>query len=458
LYRFGVLKTLILKIAFIASQLLLISFFSFSQSNDDKVSLNTSFVKEEGGHYLTRVNSLSDLTNYSDVSRNQINFLIKDAISIYIDQSYRLSTTQIQFRASEKDMIDQMNNLVNQSLNLFQLDQYFDGFSYEIVKKLVDIKSLEWGINEYLLLGDDDAERDFVLANYIGHEIKQLENLCHDEINRFIADNNIEIPEKEFLQKIEDLAAVSDINSDPEDYISPMEFNLVLPSTVVSNKQSFQFPDSFIDGYNAYIKTSAKANKKRKRKKDYTQELITVIKQNSVQLSDLQVDLKHYNEAAITRDHEQNYALQMQISELQSQINDINKKVINSGKSSDNENINFRVTLDKTIIHFDKNSISIGASGKILLNKVFDSLLKMPKFKVIITGYTDKSGNTEQNVYLSQKRAEKVKKYLIKQGINEDRLIVNYMGDLYSNSENSSDRKVIVEFINKVSSIEFTSN
>ena len=102
------------------------------------------------------------------------------------------------------------------------------------------------------------------------------------------------------------------------------------------------------------------------------------------------------------------------------------------------------------------NSTKINNTGKILLNKVFDTLIKSPKNKVIITGFADKTGNTDYNIYLSRKRAQEVKSYLMYKGIKKNRLIVNYMGDVYSNSKNSSDRKVEIEFINKSSSIDFT--
>jgi outer membrane protein OmpA-like peptidoglycan-associated protein len=449
-----------LRIAIIAFHFLLISIISAGQISDHKNGVGSSQEIKEGNHYLTRVNRTSAVSNYSDDDRLQIDYLIKESISIYIDQSYRLTTKHIQFRKSEKDMIEQMNGLVNQSLTLFQIDQYFSGFSYHVVKTMVELKSLNWGTNEYLLLGDDQAERDFVLANYINHEVKALENLCHAEVDNFLHENNIDIPVIEFSNKLEELAMVTVVKRNSEDYLTPIEFTLDWPIASAFYELDYEFPKSFIDGYTAYIKTSKKTDKKHsKRKKDYTQELINVIKQNSEQLSALQKDLKNYNEAGIVRDNEQNNALQMQIAELQNQINDINKKVDHPEKSiHNNENKNAIVTLDKATIHFGKNSISISASGKVLLNLVFESLLKMEKYKVIITGYTDKSGSTDQNVYLSQKRAQAVKNYLVDQGINKDRLIVTYMGDLYSNSENSSDRKVTVEFINKVSSIDFTSN
>jgi outer membrane protein OmpA-like peptidoglycan-associated protein len=440
-----------LRIVFVALILLLTSVISLGQTNN-----KNSIINEEPEHYLTRVNSLSDYANFADEGMHQINDLINEAINIYIDQSYRLTTKQIKFRKSEEEMIEQMEGLVNKSLEMFQINHYFDGFSYDVVKTLVDIKSLHWGNNEYLLLGDDSAERDFVLSNYIDHEIRNLEKICHNEVNSFIRENNIDIPVVEFMHKLEDLARASEINREETDMIPPIEFMLDWPIEAAAYEMEYRFKSDFIAGYNAYKKANSKT---KKRKKDYTEELITVIKQNSAQLASLQKSLLIINEAGIERDRQQNDILQMQIDDLQNQISDLSKKITDNKHPLD-MNIKFddRINFNDVTIQFDKNSTTINPTGKVLLNKVFDSLIKSPKYKVVITGFADKSGNTDFNVTISQKRALEIQNYLIAQGIVEERLIVNYMGDLYSNSENTSDRKVVIEFINKMSSIDFSSN
>lgn len=444
-----------LKYKLIIIPVLLISFFSFGQVNDSGYKTKA---EENTGYYLTRVNSYAEAINYSKEESYQIGFLINEAISIYIDQSYRLTTTQLIFRKSEKEIINQMNDLVNQSLDLFKIEHHFNGFSNHVAQTLGEITSITWGIDEYLLLGDDQAERDFVLANYIDHEFKKLEKECHAEVNSFIRENRIEISTDMYMDKQEELVKVSKMKYESKDFITPLEYNLDWPIAAAAFELDFVFPKSFIDGYNAYVKANEKSTKKhKKRKNDYTEELIAVIKQNSEQLSALQKDLKNYNEAGIARDHEQNYALQKQIGELQNQINDI-KKQVNKQRHLIKNNETEKVAVEKTIIQFENNSTAINSFDVVKLNRVFLSLIKMPEYKVIITGYADKSGNTKNNIDLSRKRAEEVKKYLIDQGISKERLIVNYMGDINSKTENSSDRKVVIEFINKTSAIYFTVN
>jgi len=419
-------------------------------------SFDNSVLNDGEQHYLTSKNTHYNRFYSSAEQRNKIGELINEAISIYIDQSYQLTTTQLIFKTSEKKMITQMEGPVNQSLELVNIKQHFNGFSIVVEKTLHDITTINWGIEKYLLLGDDEIERDLTLTTFIDQEFMRLKIACHAEVSVFIEEKNIEISPNAWNEKKEELIRVSDVEYHSEDFISPLEYTLEWPIAAAAYELDIAFPKSFIEGYNKYSKSN---KKQKKRKRDYTEELITVIKQNSEQLISLQKDLKSYNEAGIARDREQNYTIQAQIGELQNQINELDNRVSTQNKPSNKITYNSRdFAFEKTTVTFDVNSTKINNAGKILLNKVFDTLIKMPKDKVIITGYADKTGNTDYNIYLSRKRAQEVKNYLLYKGIKKNRLFVNYMGDVYSNSKNSSDRKVEIEFINKSSSIDFTLN
>lgn len=417
-------------------------------------SYGISTIDEGEQHYLSTNNTHYNRFYSSEDQRNKIGELINEAISIYIDQSYQLTTTQLIFKTSEKEMITQMEDLVNQSLRLFHINQQFTGFSIEVEKTLHNITTINWGIEKYLLLGDDEVERDYTLTAFIDQEFMRLKNECHSEVSVFIEEKNIEISPNAWDDKQNELVRISNIEYQSEDFILPLEYNLEWPIAAAAYELDFAFPKSFIDGYNKYSKSN---KKQKKRKRDYTEELIAVIKQNSEQLIALQTDLKNYNEMGIARDRDQNYLIQGQISALQNQINELNNRVTDQNNTSDKRVNRFSdFSFEKTTVTFDVNSTKINNTGKILLNKIFDTLIKSPKNKVIITGFADKTGNTDYNIYLSRKRAQEVKSYLMYKGIKKNRLIVNYMGDVYSNSKNSSDRKVEIEFINKSSSIDFT--
>ena len=67
--------------------------------------------------------------------------------------------------------------------------------------------------------------------------------------------------------------------------------------------------------------------------------------------------------------------------------------------------------------------------------------------RVLITGFTDKSGDTAMNLALSEQRAKAVRAYLMQRGIAPDRLMVNYYGDSRSSGRDPNERRVEIEWL-----------
>jgi outer membrane protein OmpA-like peptidoglycan-associated protein len=82
-----------------------------------------------------------------------------------------------------------------------------------------------------------------------------------------------------------------------------------------------------------------------------------------------------------------------------------------------------------------------------MLNEIISFLAYDPSLSLLITGFADKSGNSQSNLELSRKRALKVRDYMLVQGIGKDRMIMNYFGDRQSRGENPLDRRVEVGMV-----------
>jgi outer membrane protein OmpA-like peptidoglycan-associated protein len=77
----------------------------------------------------------------------------------------------------------------------------------------------------------------------------------------------------------------------------------------------------------------------------------------------------------------------------------------------------------KGTIHFGTNNATILPDGEQLLDEVADVLVRNPQIRrVRIEGHTDNRGNPEMNMKLSNDRAQSVLQYLVKQGIDANRL------------------------------------
>ena len=110
------------------------------------------------------------------------------------------------------------------------------------------------------------------------------------------------------------------------------------------------------------------------------------------------------------------------------------------------------------VIYFDKNSKFLDEKYKLVLNSILSVLIKDPSLKIMITGFADKSGDPDYNTYLSRERAKEVRNYLYIKGIPKKRMLMNYLGDISSASENPNDRRVEIEFINQIGQIELSAN
>lgn len=71
---------------------------------------------------------------------------------------------------------------------------------------------------------------------------------------------------------------------------------------------------------------------------------------------------------------------------------------------------------------YDSNSSYIRAAAYPLLDEVTSILMKNPAMEVEVQGHTDNTGSAEYNQWLSEKRAQRVKDYLVSKGIDPSRL------------------------------------
>ncbi|OHX65728.1 OmpA family protein [Flammeovirga pacifica] len=90
-------------------------------------------------------------------------------------------------------------------------------------------------------------------------------------------------------------------------------------------------------------------------------------------------------------------------------------------------------------IFFDQNSSYLKDNSFDELNRVASLLKNEPSIKKVeICGYTDHQGDAKYNQWLSEKRANSVRNYLIKKGVKQDRLNVIGKGELEPIADNST--------------------
>ncbi len=85
------------------------------------------------------------------------------------------------------------------------------------------------------------------------------------------------------------------------------------------------------------------------------------------------------------------------------------------------------VTFDSDVL-FPLNSSYLTDQAKDEIDKLVNLLADYPNASLIVDGHTDATGTEEYNQWLSEKRAESVKKYMADHGVNGSRITTNGYG------------------------------
>jgi OOP family OmpA-OmpF porin len=73
-------------------------------------------------------------------------------------------------------------------------------------------------------------------------------------------------------------------------------------------------------------------------------------------------------------------------------------------------------------VTFEPQKATIDPNSYIILDEVVSSLIDWPEVKIEIQGHTDRTGNKQEKISLTQARAETVRNYLVNRGISPHRL------------------------------------
>ena len=80
-------------------------------------------------------------------------------------------------------------------------------------------------------------------------------------------------------------------------------------------------------------------------------------------------------------------------------------------------------------VFFETDKVELREESFIQLNALIDVLESFPEMKIEIRGYTDNVGAADYNLELSSSRAQEVVRWLVEQGINEERLSSKGFGE-----------------------------
>ncbi|MDC0004883.1 OmpA family protein [Vicingaceae bacterium] len=114
------------------------------------------------------------------------------------------------------------------------------------------------------------------------------------------------------------------------------------------------------------------------------------------------------------------------------------------------------IDLDKFTVYYRFDAVELDTVSKLKL-KSFVKLGNSQGFNVEIHSYTDKRGPQTYNLKLSKQRANSVKEYLVKLGLNSKNIMLNYYGELHpvvdcekkacNNSDHALNRRTVLKLV-----------
>jgi outer membrane protein OmpA-like peptidoglycan-associated protein len=124
---------------------------------------------------------------------------------------------------------------------------------------------------------------------------------------------------------------------------------------------------------------------------------------------------------------------QQLIAKQEKQLQELNAKHTNRGMV---------ITIGDVL--FSSSKAQLKSGGMHNVEKLAAFLEQYPKYRVLIEGYTDNTGNAESNQVLSEQRADAVKSALIDKGVSSERIITRGYGKEFpvARNDNSSRRQL----------------
>lgn len=100
--------------------------------------------------------------------------------------------------------------------------------------------------------------------------------------------------------------------------------------------------------------------------------------------------------------------------------------------------------LNNNIIFFDDNSSYFNPENRTVLAKVIPILKSRPDLKIFVQSYCDKNGTIQYNMWLSEKRMNRVIDFLVANGIERSRISGNFKGEAEPlvNCKNCNERQL----------------
>lgn len=371
--------------------------------------------------------------------------LLLAGIGQYLDQRIHFGHTGVRSDVSDERMMADMNDMARTVAAQFNASEGFGGFTEPTMEQLERVTHIDWSKATFGIDAGNDQDKYLAIYYYVRSQRQELERQLRADLLPLAGVELLNDRSQDAMSRGRSVQAPTICTTVYDDGNFLCALDLAMSDTAMG------VPDGKLD--DRMLGRLAKQARSRIDAPD-----VEIGPQAAPRLRKrdrwLKAELDRINDRIDQLDQRKElWALRDRMDDLEARISDVSMEVQDlrsngTPAANDNPIANLSELTGRNItIRFARLSCELDANGKAILNEVFEQLARSPNDRVLITGYTDKSGDPAVNMRLSEQRAKAVRDLLAQRGIAGDRLLVNYYGDSRSDGRDPDQRRVEVEWL-----------
>ena len=361
--------------------------------------------------------------------------MLEAALGGYLDEHVRFARDGVVTDVPPERMVLEMDAMVKAAAEDFGVEELFGGFSPATREQLARLSRIDWGKARSGVEGDDGQDKYLAIYRYVRGQ--------RDELERQVRADLLPLADVAVLGgKSADPRTTVRINStcgtvfDEENFLCALDLQLADTGGGGADPElGLSIMRAIEERSKAAVAPAVEAPKVRKRDRWLKDELDNI--NSRIDRMDQRKELWELRDRMDDME-DRLTGLDMELRE----VKDTQVRVRENPLADLSELTGRNIT-----IRFARNAVTFDGEYRVLLNEVFEQLARSPYERVLVTGYTDRSGDPTVNLRLSEQRAKAVRNYLLQRGIAPERLLVNYYGDSRSLGRNPDERRVEVEWL-----------
>jgi outer membrane protein OmpA-like peptidoglycan-associated protein len=366
--------------------------------------------------------------------RLMLDHLLEAGLGTYLDARVRFSRDGVTAELPAALLVQEMDAMVHAAAEDFGVPDAFSGFSTATREQLDRLTRIDWSQARFGVDGGAEQDKYLAIFFYVRSQREELERQIRADL---LSLSNVVV----IGPKTADPGATVQVNSTCGTVFDEENFLCALDLQLADTGSGGVDPELGLNLMRSIAERTAPVETP-------TGEEVRVRKRDRW----LKTELDNINARIDQLDQRKElWALRDRMDDIEDRLTDLSlevQEVREERGSPSNEDPVERVELSaSTIVRFERNAVTIEAEYRALLNEIVEQLSRTTQERVLITGYTDRSGDPAVNLRLSEQRAKAVRSYLLQRGISPERLLVNYYGDSKSKGRNPDERRVEVVWL-----------